>query len=513
VQKSNKLIVVNASPYETRVGTLESGILVEFLLERRGDQNIVGNIYKGKVIRVLPGMQAAFVDIGMDKAGFLFAGDFVTPQLEFDSDGNEEAVLPEEIGIREARYPQEHFLPPIEGLIREGQHILVQVAKEPLGTKGARITSHITLPGRYLVLLTWSGHIGISRRIDDAEERERLSGIVEKIRPEGMGAIVRTAAEGKTEADIKADMDYLVCLWESIRKKSDASNAPSHVHRELSLSLRAVRDLFSADMDRVVVDDEEEFGRIRGFAAQFFPGIQDRIELYEGSQPIFEHYGIEIELARALDKKVWLKSGGYIVIEQTEALTVIDVNTGKYVGRTSLEETTAKINLEAVKEIVYQLRLRNIGGIITIDFIDMKSEENREKVYQALVDTLRADRSKTTICKISELGLVEMTRKRVRESLGRSLSEACPYCSGEGVIKSKKTICYEIFRALERQGALLSGKQVSIHVHPALAEELFGEERKFLEKLEARYGMKVNISASDKFHIEQYQIEHADRAC
>lgn len=507
MQKANKLIVVNASPYETRVATLESGILVEFLLERRGEQNIVGNIYKGKVIRVLPGMQAAFVDIGMDKAGFLFAGDFVTPQLEFDSDGSEEAVLPEEIGIREARYPQEHFLPPIEGLIREGQHILVQVAKEPLGTKGARITSHITLPGRYLVLLTWSGHIGISRRIDDVEERERLSGIVEKIRPEGMGAIVRTAAEGKTEGELKADMDYLVCLWESIRKKSEASNAPSHVHRELSLPLRAVRDLFSADMDQIVVDDGEEFGRIRGFAAQFFPRIQDRIEHYEGSQPIFEHYGVEIELARALDKKVWLKSGGYIVIEQTEALTVIDVNTGKYVGRTSLEETTVKINLEAVKEIVYQLRLRNIGGIITIDFIDMKSEENREKVYQALVDTLRADRSKTTICKISELGLVEMTRKRVRESLARSLSEACPYCSGEGVIKSKKTICYDVFRALERQGLILSGKQVSLYVHPALAEELFGEERRFLEILEQRYGMKVNISASDKHHIEQYRIE------
>jgi ribonuclease G len=311
------------------------------------------------------------------------------------------------------------------------------------------------------------------------------------------------------EAELKADMDYLVCLWEAIRKKSEASSAPFLVHRELSLSLRAVRDLFSADMDRIVVDSEEEHARIRGFAAQFFPRIQDRIELFGGPQPIFEHHGIEIELARALDKKVWLKSGGYIVIEQTEALTVIDVNTGKYVGRTSLEETTAKINLEAVREIVYQLRLRNIGGIITIDFIDMKSEENREKVYQALVDTLRADRSKTTICKISELGLVEMTRKRVRESLARSLSEGCPYCSGEGVIKSKKTICYEIFRSLERQGALLSGKQIFLHVHPALAEELFGEERRFLEKLESRYGMKVNISASDKFHIEQYQIEHS----
>jgi ribonuclease G len=509
VQKANKLIVVNAAPYETRVATLESGILVELLIERRGDQNIVGNIYKGKVIRVLPGMQAAFVDIGMDKAGFLFAGDFVTPQLEFDSDSGEEAEIPEDIGIREARYPQEHFLPPIEGLIREGQHILVQVAKEPLGTKGARITSHITLPGRYLVLLTWSAHIGISRRIDDPDERERLSGLVEKIRPEGMGAIVRTAAEGKTEAELKADIDYLVCLWESIRKKSDSSSAPSLVHRELSLSLRAVRDLFTADMDRIVVDAEEEHTRIRGFAAQFFPRIQDRIELFDGPQPIFEHYGIEIELARALDKKVWLKSGGYIVIEQTEALTVIDVNTGKYVGRTSLEETTVKINLEAVREIVYQLRLRNVGGIIIIDFIDMKSEENRDKVYQALVDTLRADRSKTTICKISELGLVEMTRKRVRESLARSLSEGCPYCSGEGVIKSKKTICYEIFRALERQGALLSGKQVFLHVHPALAEELFGEERRFLEKLENRYGVKVNISASDKLHIEQYQIEHS----
>jgi len=509
VQKANKLIVLNASPYETRVATLESGVLTELLIERGDERNIVGNIYKGKVIRVLPGMQAAFVDIGMEKAGFLYAGDFVTPRLEFDTDGNEEAELPVDLDIHSAKYEQERYIPPIEGLIREGQHLLVQVSKEPLGTKGARITSHIALPGRYLVLLTWSAHIGISRRIEEAEERERLHGLVEKIRPEGMGAIVRTAAEGRSEAELKADMDYLLRLWETVRKKSDVSNAPTLIHRELSLSLRAVRDLFTADMDRIVVDSEEEYVRIRNFASQFFPRVQDRIELYSGPQPVFDHYGIEIELARALDKKVWLKSGGYIVIEQTEALTVIDVNTGKYVGRTSLEETTVKINLEAVKEIVYQLRLRNIGGIIIIDFIDMKSEENRDKVYQSLVDALRADRSKTTICKISELGLVEMTRKRVRESLGRSLSEACPYCSGEGHIKSKKTICYEIFRALERQATTLAGRQVALFVHPALAEEMFGEDREHIERLENRYGMKINISASEKFHIEQYQIEHS----
>ena len=507
MQKASKLIVVNAAPYETRVATLESGILVELLIERGEDRNTVGTIYNGKVIRVLPGMQAAFVDIGMDKAGFLFAGDFVTPQLEFDTDPSEAPVLPEEIGIRPARFPQDAFLPPIEGLIREGQHLLVQVAKEPLGTKGARITSHITLPGRHLVLLTWSNHIGISRRIEDPEERNRLSKIVETIRPEGMGAIVRTAAEGGSEAELKADMEYLVRLWETIRKRSESAAAPVLIHRELSLSLRAVRDLFSSESDRIAVDSREEYDRIRSFASQFFPRIQDRIEMFSGPEPIFDHYGIEIEVTRALDKKVWLKSGGYIVIEQTEALTVVDVNTGKYVGRSSLEETTTKINLEAVKEIVYQLRLRNIGGIIIIDFIDMKDGENRDKVYNALVDTLRADRSKTTICKISELGLVEMTRKRVRESLGRSLSDACPYCSGEGVIKSKKTICYDVFRALERQGLILSGKQVSLYVHPALAEELFGEERPFLEMLEQRYGMKVNISASDKYHVEQYRIE------
>ena len=510
MQKTSKLIVVNAAPYETRVATLESGILVELLIERGEGRNSVGNIYNGKVIRVLPGMQAAFVDIGMDKAGFLFAGDFVTPTLEFDADPSEEeeeAELPEEIGIRPARYPQDHFLPPIEGLIREGQHLLVQVAKDPLGTKGARITSHITLPGRHLVLLTWSSHIGISRRIEDPAERDRLTKIVESIRPEGMGAIVRTAAEGRPVEELKADMDYLVRLWETIRKKSEGTAAPALIHRELSLSLRAVRDLFSSESDRIVVDAADEYNRIRNFALQFFPSIQDRIELFQGPEPIFDNYGIEIEVTRALDKKVWLKSGGYIVIEQTEALTVVDVNTGKYVGRSSLEDTTVKINLEAVKEIVYQLRLRNIGGIIIIDFIDMKSEENRDKVYNALVDALLADRSKTTICKISELGLVEMTRKRVRESLGRSLSEACPYCSGEGVIKSKKTICYDIYRALERQNLLLSGKAVSLYVHPALAEELFGEERRFLEVLEQKYGMKVNISASDKFHVEQYRIE------
>jgi len=509
MQKGNKLIVINSAPYETRVATLESGILVEFLLERGDDRNIIGNIFKGKVIRVLPGMQAAFVDIGMEKAGFLYAGDFVTPRLGFDTDENGDEDLPEEIDIHVARFPQEEYIPPIEGLIREGQHLVVQVAKEPLGTKGARITSHITLPGRYLVLLTWSGHIGISRRIEDPDERMRLHEIVERIRLDGMGAIVRTAAEGRTDAELKADMDYLVQHWETIRKKGEAASAPVLIHRELSLSLRAVRDMFTADMDRIVVDSKEEYVRIQDFASQFFPSLRDRIELYQGGQPIFEHFGIEIELARALDKKVWLKSGGYIVIEQTEALTVIDVNTGKYVGRTSLEETTVKINLEAVKEIVYQLRLRNIGGIIIIDFIDMKTEENREKVYQALVDTLRDDRSKTTICKISELGLVEMTRKRVRESLSRTLSEACPYCSGEGIIKSKKTVCYEIFRALERQSPILAGKQVSLYVHPALAEEMFGEHRRFIELLENRFGMKVNISATEKFHVEQYQIEHS----
>jgi ribonuclease G len=372
VEKGNKLIVINSAPYETRVATLESGILVDFLLERGDDRDIIGNIFKGKVIRVLPGMQAAFVDIGIEKAGFLYAGDFVTPPLEFDSDENGDEDLAEDIDIHEARFPQEQFIPPIEGLIREGQHLIVQVAKEPLGTKGARITSHITLPGRYLVLLTWSGHIGISRRIEDPVERERLHEIVERIRLNGMGAIVRTAAEGKTDAELKADMDYLVHHWDTIRKKCEAASAPALIHRELSLSLRAVRDMFTADMDRIVVDSEEEYLRIREFASQFFPRLRDRIELFQGGQPIFEHYGIEIELARALDKKVWLKSGGYIVIEQTEALTVIDVNTGKYVGRSSLEETTVKINLEAVKEIVYQLRLRNIGGIIIIDFIDMK---------------------------------------------------------------------------------------------------------------------------------------------
>ncbi len=509
MQKGNKLIVINSAPYETRVATSESGILVEFLVERSDDRNIIGNIFKGRVIRVLPGMQAAFVDIGMEKAGFLYAGDFVTPQIGLDTVENGDADLAEEIDIHEARYPHEEHIPPIEGLIREGQHLIVQVAKEPLGTKGARITSHITLPGRYLVLLTGSSHVGISRRIEAPEERERLQALVETIRPEGMGAIVRTAAEGRTEADLQTDMDYLVHHWEAIRKKGEVAAAPSLIHQELSLALRAVRDLFTADMDRIVVDSEEEHARIRDFASQFFPHLRDRIELHSGPQPIFDHFGIEIELARALDKKVWLKSGGYIVIEQTEALTVIDVNTGKYVGRSSLEETTVKINLEAVKEIVYQLRLRNIGGIIIIDFIDMKSEENRDKVYQSLLDALRADRSKTTICKISELGLVEMTRKRVRESLSRSLSEACPYCSGEGIIKSRKTICYEIFRELERQAPLLMGRQVYLYVHPALAEEMFGEHRRYIETLESRFGMKVNISASEKFHIEQYQIEHA----
>ena len=499
----SKELVINNTSQETRVALLENGHIAELYIERSRDRGIVGNIYKGRVIRVLPGMQAAFVDIGLEKAAFLYVADVldeVEAVEQFIDGGHGPPAAGEEPG------DEERQLPPIEDLLREGQEILVQVAKEPIGTKGARITSHISLPGRNLVYMPTVDHVGISRRIESEEEKERLRGIVDAIRPQGSGFIVRTAAEGKSEDDLRADMEFLLNLWQDISRRKEGRGAPALIHAELDVICKVLRDILTEEVERIVVDSRNERDKIVDFIETFMPKLKYSIELYEDEEPIFDAFGLEVEIARALGRKVWLKSGGYIIIEQTEALVAVDVNTGRFVGKHNLEDTILKTNLEAVREIAFQLRLRNIGGLIIIDFIDMEKEAHREKVYSALLDALKNDKSKTNILKISELGLVEMTRQRVRESIGRTLCEGCPYCEGKGYVKSRTTMAYEIFRELRRELRDLPGEKLTLVVHPDVAALLYDEERQGIEELERHCGKEISITARPVFHQEQFEI-------
>ncbi len=498
-----KELVINTTSHETRVALLENSHIAELYIERNRERGIVGNIYLGKVIRVLPGMQAAFVDIGLDKAAFLYVADVLDEMeaVEQFIEGSSAHAKPDEEGK-----PERPPLPPIEDLLQEGQEILVQVAKEPLGTKGARITSHISLPGRHLVYMPTVDHIGISRRIENEDEKDRLRHIIEEIRPAGTGFIVRTAAEGKSEEDLRGDMEFLVGLWEEIARRREGRRATCLIHSDLDVTSKVLRDILTEDVKRIVVDSKEENDKIVNFLGTFMPKLQYVLDLYEDPEPIFDAFGLEIEIARALGRKVWLKSGGHIIIEQTEALTAVDVNTGRFVGKHNLEDTILKTNLEAVKEIAFQLRLRNIGGLIIIDFIDMEKEAHREKVHSALEEALKSDKSKTNILKISELGLVEMTRKRVRESIGRTLCEPCPYCEGKGYVKSRTTTVYEIFRELLREIPTLPGYRVTLLVHPDIAALLYDEERPGIEELERRFEKQIAINARPGFHVEQFEI-------
>ncbi|MCL4477431.1 MAG: Rne/Rng family ribonuclease [Nitrospirae bacterium] len=480
---------------------LEGGQVVEFYVERKRDASLVGNIYKGKVVKILPGMQSAFVDVGLEKAAFLYVADIITemedyaPFLEEEDKSNSIELVP-----RRGRQDL-----PIEELIQDGQELLVQVSKDPMGSKGARVTSYVTMPGRYLVLMPSLEHIGISRRISDETERARLRSIVETIKPKGYGLIIRTASEGCTEEELKKDLEFLLLLWENIQKKRDRMAAPCLLYSDLDLAFRSVRDLMSQDVERLVIDAEDEYERIRDFVNTYFPKLLSKIELYGEGEPIFEAFGVEVDISRALGRKVWLKSGGYIVIDQTEAMTVIDVNTGKFVGKEDLEDTILKTNLEAVKEIAYQIRLRNLGGIIIIDFIDMERLENREKVFNAFLEAMKVLNPDNTILHISELGLIQMTRKRVRESLGRVLCEPCSYCEGKGFVKSPRTLCYEIFRKISKL-ARHGGEKIIVTAHPLVAELLSDEERTSLEDIENRYGVKVIVKEDSKLHQENYEV-------
>jgi len=391
-------------------------------------------------------------------------------------------------------------------LIKEGQEVLVQVAKAPIGTKGARLTTHISLPGRNIVLMPTLKHIGISRRIEHDSERRRLRDIFHKrIRLKDVGVIIRTVAGGKNFRDLKADTDYLVKLWTKIKRDNTRKKAPALIHEDIPLALRAVRDFFTDEIDSFIVDDPGVYDETLKFIAQFMPRLKGRVKLFKGPSQLFEHYGIEAEITRALGKKVWLKSGGYLLIDQSEALTSIDVNTGRYVGSKSLEETILKTNLEAVKEIAYQLRIRNVGGIIIIDLIDMEEYRNRDSVFRALRESLSEDRARTNILKISELGLVEMTRKRTSEDLVRYLTEGCEYCESRGYHKSKQTVCFEIFREIEKE-ALYKPNSIVVFASPSVVQRMTRGEKAHVKKLEERLDTKINIKQDTSFHIEQYEV-------
>jgi ribonuclease G len=497
-------IIINSTPQEARVATMENARLLEIQVERVRERSLAGSICKGRVLRVLPGMQAAFVDIGLEKAAFLPGADFFplsadeyalqeptfeaadeTAPAATDGDGAAELAPP-------PRRPRS--VPPIEERLQKGQDIIVQISKEPIGSKGARVTSNISLPGRYLVYLPFSRQVGVSRRIASEEERQRLREAVEAVAPDSGGIIIRTACEGVSKREIQSDLRLLRKLWTRLSRKAETLPAPALLHQELDVILRTMRDLSASDVTRVVVDNRRDYQRILDFIDEVMPRWRPRVELYDLVEPIFERYGIEAQIAKALERKVWLKSGGYIVIDHTEALTAIDVNTGRFVGKTDHHETALRTNLEAARVIVDQLRLRNIGGLIVIDFIDMENAEHRKAVLGALTDALKADKARANIVGLSELGLVEMTRQRTRESLARRLCEPCPTCGQRGTVKGIATTAYEVLRRIRREATINAPvQQVVVHLHPSVAAFLAQYEPAALRELERELSVAILV--------------------
>ena len=593
----NKEMIVSSNPHETRVAILEDDLVAEIFVEREHQRGVVGNIYKGRVSKVLPGMQSAFVDIGLERDAFLYVTDVISPaeaveRFETDDEvetaavsadtaaladaaeaeaadeadpeadgaespepaaeapaepgtdgerdaadgtrergardrrpgrgrggehrgrsggGDKPAVARErserpERGERAERAPAK-----IEELLKEGQEILVQIVKEPLGTKGARITSHLSLPGRFLVFMPTVDHVGVSRKIESRDERGRLRGLVKSFRQEhdfGGGVIIRTAASGRPEADINADLQYFHDVWKEIRVKMESSRAPAVIYREQSLVAKLLRDLLNEQYSAIRIDNEQEYKRVVALIERFMPNMLPRIKHYTRDFPIFEEYGVQAEIDKALRSKVWLKSGGYLVINQTEALVAIDVNTGRYVGKKTgrLEDTILKTNLEAAKEIIRQIRLRDLGGIIVLDLIDMEEKKNRQKVFQAVEQELRKDRAPSKAIQVSDFGLVIVTRKRVKQSLERQLTEPCPYCAGSGTIKTTSMICYEILTEVRKMTPDLDGQGIVLRVNPDIARALREEERLLFRELQDTVRRSVTVKADGQLHHEQFDL-------
>jgi len=525
-----KEMIISSSAHETRVAILEDDQVAEIFIEREHQRGVAGNLYKGRVSKVLPGMQSAFVDLGLERDGFLYVSDVVATFEEFDrletdeDDPSAPASAPvanEGASARQAAPGQGRFgrrdrekgpEPKIEELLKEGQEIIVQVAKEPIGTKGARLTSHATMPGRFLVFMPTVDHVGVSRKIDSREERSRLRGIVREFRElHGFtgGVIIRTAAAGRPKDDIVSDLSYFHKVWTEIRQKSETSRAPAVVYREQSLVAKLLRDLLTEEYLAIRIDNELEFRRVYELIERIMPPLAPKVKLHNKDYPIFEEYGVQAEIDRALRSKVWLKSGGSIVINQTEALVAIDVNTGRYVGKKTagrLEDTILKTNLEAVKEIVRQIRLRDLGGIIVLDFIDMEEKKNRQKVFQTVEQELRKDRSPSKALQVSDFGLVIITRKRVKQSLERVLTEPCPYCAGSAVIKSRSTICYEILSEVKKISGDLDGESLVLRVNPDIARALKDEERAVFKELKQAIGREIAVKPDVQLHHEQFDL-------
>ena len=589
----NKEMIISSTPHETRVAILEDDQVVEIFIEREHSRGVVGNVYKGRVSKVLPGMQSAFVDLGLERDAFLYVTDVISPTeealeddeeiipvpvpeppveaaadvpleadagqdsaplaqeaegqggvegIEADADDPIEASAPidarpvplvaeppptvssapvqdqsgqngRQHGRNDRRRPER--LPPttkIEDLLKERQEIVVQVVKEPLGTKGARITSHLSLPGRFLVYMPTVDHIGVSRKIESRDERRRLRTIVQRFREQtGLpgGVIIRTAASNRSEEDITADLTYFQQVWNEIQKKRETDRTPAVLFREESLVTKLLRDFLSEQYTAIRIDDEIEYRRVMTLITRIMPNMAPRVKRYTKDYPIFDEYGVQGEIDKALRSKVWLKSGGYIVINQTEALVAIDVNTGRYVGKKSagrLEDTIVKTNLEAVKEIVRQVRLRDLGGIIVLDFIDMEDKKNRQKVAQAVEQELRKDRAPSKAVQVSDFGLIIITRKRVKSSLERTLTEPCPYCSGTGTIKTSATICYDILTEVKKVSADLDGYSLVLRVNPEIARALKDESFSVFKELETTVGRPVTVRSDDQLHHEQFDL-------
>jgi Rne/Rng family ribonuclease len=567
----NKEMVISSTSHETRVAIIEDDQVVEIFIEREHSRGVVGNVYKGRVSKVLPGMQSAFVDLGLERDAFLYVSDVISPTeeaLEEDEDDAPVAVAvaePSEIPaadaasdvgnghgdpaaeamdaapatnghaeattdgdaapdqVRAAGRPPERRsrdrerdrqapTARIEDLLKEGQEVVVQVVKEPLGTKGARITSHLSLPGRFLVYMPTVDHIGVSRKIDSRDERKRLRTIVQRFREQsGLpgGVIIRTAASNRSEEDIVADLTYFHQVWNEIQRKKEAERTPAVLFREESLVTKLLRDLLTEQFTAIRLDDDVEYRRVLAFVQRIMPNMVARVKHYSKDYPIFDEYGVQSEIDKALRSKVWLKSGGYIVINQTEALVAIDVNTGRYVGKKSagrLEDTIVKTNLEAAKEIVRQVRLRDLGGIIVLDFIDMEEKKNRQKVAQAIEQELRRDRAPSKAVQVSDFGLIIITRKRVKSSLERQLTEPCPYCSGTGTIKTSATICYDILTEVKKVSSDLDGYSLVLRVNPEIARALKDESRSVFREVEAAVGRPVTIRSDEQLHHEQFDL-------
>lgn len=495
-----KEYVINVSPFETRIALLEGKRLAELTIEREEQRSVVGNVYKGRVESIVPGIQAAFVDIGMEKNGFLYVGDIAATEGTGEFDYEEGERSPRTRSRRAKR-------PAIEDTLRKGQSIMVQVEKDTLGTKGVRLTNFVTLPGRYIVLMPTVQQIGVSRRIEDPRERDRLKNILRSFRRNRkFGLIIRTAGEGKPKEDLQSDLRYLTKLWDKIKRKMERAKGSVLLHEDLGPILRTVRDSFTDDIDRLTIDDEKEYNRIIDFLHIFSPHLKRNCKLYKAKRPLLAKMGIEEEITKALNRKVYLKSGGHICIDQTEALIAIDVNTGKFTGRKRLEDTVFKTNMEAAEEIARQVRLRDMGGIIVIDFIDMELVQNRKKLIRRCEDSLKVDKAKTSVSDVSELGMIEMTRKRVKHNLVKALSQPCPYCEGSGLVRSVTTMTFDTIRRIESLFCDTKERRVILQVHPDVARRLRNENKNLLDGVCRKFGREVVVESVSDFHIHDCHI-------